>query len=335
MLSSSLTIVIYAVIVSSISFLIVYFLTPLFIRYLINKGRVVSDYHKPEKPLVPRPAGPILLIAITSGEIILYFLLFDARIMAILFTTIISFVVGYIDDIKVMPGWFKPLALVLAGIPIIILGAHGNHLNLIFGDSFIPILYLPLILAIIPIAGNTINSIDVLNGAATGFVIISSIPLLFSIAIFGDKNTLLAGLPLLFSTIALYRYHKFPSKIFPGDSGTLLLGSMFGALAIVGNSEIIGVIALLPAVMNSFLFLSSVKKIVEHRDVKSRPTVMTDDFRIMASREKNAPSTLVRLIVVRGPLTEAEIVKRIFVLAIFSSGLAFLSIMMQYFFIKG
>ncbi|SRR6266540_2493722 len=335
MLLSSLTIVIYAIIVSSISFLTVYCLTPWFIRYLINKGRVVSDYHKPEKPVVPRPAGPILLVAIASSEIILYFLVLNERILAILFTTIISFLVGYIDDVRVMPGWFKPLALISAGIPIIVLGAHGNHLNLIFGDSFIPILYLPLILAIIPIAGNTINSIDVLNGAATGFIIISSIPLFFSIAIFGDNNTLLAGLPLLFSTIALYRYHKIPSKIFPGDSGTLLLGSMYGALAIVGNSEIIGVIALLPAVMNSFLFLSSVKKIVEHRDVKSRPTVMTDDFKIMASRDKNAPSTLVRLIVVRGPLTEAEIVKRIFILATFSSVLAFVSIMIQSFFIKG
>lgn len=57
----------------------------------------------------------------------------------------------------------------------------------------------------------------------------------------------------------MYQYHKFPSKIFLGDSGTLLLGSMYAGLSIVGNSEIIGVIALLPAVMNSFLFLSSVK----------------------------------------------------------------------------
>ena len=50
-------------------------------------------------------------------------------------------------------------------------------------------------------------------------------------------------------------------------------------VAIAGSSEIIGVIALLPAVMNSFLFLASVKRIVEHREVKARPTILTDDFR--------------------------------------------------------
>jgi UDP-N-acetylglucosamine--dolichyl-phosphate N-acetylglucosaminephosphotransferase len=208
-----------------------------------------------------------------------------------------------------MPGWFKPVALIFAGIPIIILGAHGDHLNLIFGDAFIPILYLPLILAIIPIAGNTINSIDVLNGAATGFIIITALPLLLSVAIFGDNNILLAGLPMLFGTIAIYMFHKFPSKIFPGDSGTLLLGAMYGALAIAGNSEI-----------------------VEHRNLKSRPTVLTDDFKIKASKEKTAPSTLVRLLVAKGPLSEAEIVNRIFILAIFSSVLAFVSIIMQYYF---
>ncbi len=328
------TIFVYGAIVSSISFLIIYFIMPWYIRYLVHKGSLVPDYHKSDKPAVPRPGGPILLAGIAISEIILFLLVPDLKILAILAATAISFIIGYIDDVRIMPGWFKPVALILAGIPIIVLGAHGNHLNLIFGDAFIPLLYLPLILAIIPIAGNTINSIDVFNGAATGFIIIAAIPLLSSIAIFGDIETFLAGLPLLFGTIAMYKFHKFPSKIFPGDSGTLLLGAMYGALAIAGSSEIIGVIALLPAVMNSFLFLSSVKKIVEHREIKSRPTVLTDDFKIMASKEKNAPSTLVRLLVAKGPLSESEIVHRIFILATFSSALAFISIILQSYFIK-
>jgi UDP-GlcNAc:undecaprenyl-phosphate/decaprenyl-phosphate GlcNAc-1-phosphate transferase len=316
------------------SFLAVYFLMPLFIRYLVRKEKIVQDYHKSTRPNVPRPAGPILLLGTAIGEIILYFLMPDLKILAILFTTIIAFIVGLIDDLRVMPGWFKPAALVAASIPIIVLGAHGNYLNLIFGDSYIPILYLALIVAIIPIAGNTINSIDVLNGVATGIIIISSVPLLISIAIFGDRETLLAGLPMFFSTIAFYRYHKIPSKIFPGDSGTLLLGAMYGALAIAGRSELIAVIALLPAVMNSFLFLSSVKKIVEHRDVKSRPTILTEDFKLVASKSKDAPSTLVRLIVAKVPLSEDQVIRRIFTLAVFSSILALVTIAIQFYFIK-
>src|ERR671917_272159 len=259
----------------------------------------------------------------------------NVAVFAILLTATIAFFVGYIDDSRVMPGWFKPVALLAAAIPLVLLdiyvgNVYGDSLNLIFGSAYIPLLYIPLIFVIIPITGNTINSIDVLNGVASGFLIIAMIPLLVSIAIFGSHEVFLAALPLLFATIAFYRYHKFPSRIFPGDSGTLLLGAMYGAVAIAGSSEIIGVIALLPAVMNSFLFLASVKRIVEHRQVKLRPTVMRSDFKLAASKEKNAPITLVRLILAEGPLSEKEIGHQIFKLATVAALLAFASIAVQY-----
>jgi UDP-N-acetylglucosamine--dolichyl-phosphate N-acetylglucosaminephosphotransferase len=306
---------------------------PRSIRSLKSKGQVVKDFHKPGKPDVPRPAGPILLLGIASAEIILYILTLNNVVLAILLTTVIGFIVGIVDDRKIMPGWFKPLALVAAAIPIILLGAHGNYLNLIFGSAFIPILYIPLILILIPIVGNTINSIDVLNGVASSSVIIALIPILASVLLFGNAYVFLAGLPLLAGTLAFYKYHRYPSRIFPGDSGTLLMGTMLGAISIAGNSEIIAVIALLPAVMNSFLFLSSMKKIVEHREVKARPTILTDDFKLMASKDRRAPVTLLRLILSDGPLTEEEIIKQITKLAIFSSALAFISIYIQSLFI--
>jgi UDP-N-acetylglucosamine--dolichyl-phosphate N-acetylglucosaminephosphotransferase len=325
----------YGAAVSAISFFGVLFLTPATIRSLTAKHKVVPDAHKPEKPQVPRPAGPVIMISIAAAEIVLFILTMNIAVLAILLTTAIAFLVGYIDDIRVMPGWFKPVALLAAAIPMVVLDiyvgeVYGESLNLIFGRAYIPLLYIPLIFVIIPITGNTINSIDVLNGVASGFLIIASIPLLASIAIFGSYEVFLAALPMLFASIAFYRYHKFPSRIFPGDSGTLLLGTMYGAVAIAGSSEIIGVIALLPAVMNSFLFLASVKRIVEHREVKARPTILTDDFKLAASTDSKAPATLVRLIVVDRPLGEREIGYQIFKLAIFTALLAFASIAIQY-----
>ena len=204
-----------------------------------------------------------------------------------------------------MPGWFKPVALIGAAIPLIVLGAHGSHLNLVFGRVDIPLLYLPLIMIIIPISGNTINSIDVLNGVASGFVMITMIPLLVSIAIFGSSEVLIASLPLLFATVAFYKYHKFPSRIFPGDSGPLLMGAMYGAIAMAGNSEVIG--AALFGGNEYFSISIQCQKNVEHRQVKSRPTVLIDDFKLVASKEKKAPTTLVRLILADGPLSEKEI----------------------------
>jgi UDP-GlcNAc:undecaprenyl-phosphate/decaprenyl-phosphate GlcNAc-1-phosphate transferase len=306
---------------------------PKSINSLKSKGQVVKDYHKPGKPDIPRPAGPVLLLGIASAEVNLYILTLSDTVLAILLTTLIGFIVGIVDDRKIMPGWFKPLALMAAAIPIILLGAHGNYLNLVFGSAFIPILYIPLILIIIPVVGNTINSIDVLNGVASSSVIIALIPILTSVLLFGNVYVFLAGLPLLAGTLAFYKYHRYPSRIFPGDSGTLLMGTMLGAIAIAGKSEIIAVIALLPAVMNSFLFLSSMKKIVEHREVKARPTMLTDDFKLMASKDKRAPVTLLRLILADGQLTEKEIIKQVTKLAIFCAALAFISIYIQSLFV--
>src|SRR5215213_9667602 len=321
--------IIYGAAVSAISFFGVLFMTPAAIRSLTAKCKMVPDAHKAEKPPVPRPAGPVIMISIAAAETVLFVLTMNIAVLAILLTTAIAFLVGYIDDSRMMPGWFKPVALLAAAVPLVVFDilhigeVYGESLNLIFGRAYIPLLYIPLIFVIIPVTGNTINSIDVLNGVASGFLIIAAIPLLASIAIFGSPEIFLA-------TIAFYKYHKFPSRIFPGDSGTLLLGAMYGAVAIAGSSEIIGVIALLPAVMNSFLFLASVKRIVEHRQVKARPTILTDDFKLAASTDSTAPATLVRLIVVDRPLGEREIGYQIFKLTIFTALLAFASIAIQY-----
>jgi len=132
-----------------------------------------------------------------------------------------------------------------------------------------------------------------------------------------------------FISLAFYKYHKIPSKIFPGDSGALTLGAMYGTIAIVGHVEIIAAVALLPAVINSFLFLSSMKKIVEHRQIKGRPVEHTEDFKLKATTDKTAPVTLVRLILGSGPLSEKQVGYAIFKLAIFSGILAIITAFMM------
>jgi len=252
------------------------------------------------------------------------------EILAIIITTSAAFVIGYVDDRKVMGGWFKPVTLAVAAIPIIAFGAYDTGLAFpLFGMVQIPVLYIALIFFMIPITGNTINSIDVLNGVASGFMVIASFSLSICLFIVQNYEIAIVSLPLGFVSLAFYKYHKIPSKIFPGDSGALTLGAMYGAIAIVGGVEIIAAVALLPAVINSFLFLSSVKKIVEHRQVKGTPVDHTDDFRLRATNDKSAPITLVRLILAGGPLSEKQVGFAIFKLAIFSGILAIITAFMM------
>lgn len=318
--------VIPAIVSCFVAFFVVFVMTPPLIKFLEKKNFAVKDMNKKGNVMIVRPGGPSIIVGIIVSEIILYLFLQMNEILAIIITTTAAFVIGYVDDRKVMGGWFKPLTLAISAIPIIVLGAYDSNLAFpLFGDVQIPALYLALIIFMIPITGNTINSIDVLNGVASGFMVIASFTLSICLFIIQNYEIAIVSLPLGFVSLAFYKYHKIPSKIFPGDSGALTLGAMYGSIAIVGGVEIIAAIALLPAVINSFLFLSSVKKIVEHRQVKGKPVEHTKDFKLKATNEKTAPITLVRLILAGGPLSEKQVGFAIFKLTIFSGILAIIT----------
>ena len=319
-----------AIISCIVAFFVVFFMTPPLIKILEKRNFAVKDVNKKEDVMVVRPGGPVILVGIIASELVLYAFLQMNEILAILITTSAACVIGYIDDRKVMGGWFKPLALAIAAIPIIVLGTYDTDLAFpLFGTVQIPALYLALIIFMIPITGNTINSIDVLNGVASGFMVIASFSLSICLFIVQNYEIAIVSLPLGFVSLAFYKYHKVPSKIFPGDSGALTLGAMYGAIAIVGGVEIIAAVALLPAVINSFLFLSSVKRVVEHRQIKGKPVEHTEDFLLKATDEKKAPITLVRLILAGGPMSEKQVGFAIFKLTIFSGILAVITAFMM------
>ena len=321
--------IIAAVIVSVIAFFTVYLLTPLLIKALEKRNLTVKDYQRKGGAMVARPGGPTLIAGILISELVLYTFFPIVEVLAIIITSGLAFLVGLVDDRKVMSGWFKPIALAASAIPILLLGAYDFHLSFpLFGEVSIPLLYYAIVIVMIPVTGNTVNSIDVLNGVTSGFMTIASFSLTISLLILQNYEIALASLPLGFVCLAFYKYHKFPSKIFPGDSGALVIGAMYGTIAIVGGVEIIAAIAILPAIFNSFLFLSSMKKIVEHREIKSKPVVLTEDFKLKATPHKDSPVTLVRLIVAREPLSEKQIGFVIFRLGIFSGILAIITAIM-------
>jgi UDP-N-acetylglucosamine--dolichyl-phosphate N-acetylglucosaminephosphotransferase len=319
-----------AVISCIVAFVVVFMMTPPLIKFLEKRNFVVKDVLKKNDVMVARPGGISIITGIIISEIILYGFLQMNEILAILITTSAAFFIGYVDDRKVMGGWFKPATLAIAAIPIIMLGTYDSDLAFpLFGTVQIPLLYLALIIFMIPITGNTINSIDVLNGVASGFMVIASFSLSICLLIVQNYEIAIVSLPLGFVSLAFYKYHKIPSRIFPGDSGALTLGAMYGAIAIVGGVEIIAAVALLPAVINSFLFLSSVKRVVEHRQIKGKAVEITDNFLLKATNDKKAPVTLVRLILAGCLMSEKQVGFAIFKLAIFSGVLAVITAFMM------
>ena len=321
--------IIPAIIAIVVAFFSVYGLTPIVIRALEKRNITVVDVNKKEKTMIARPGGLSIIVGIEASLIILYVFFPISEILAVILTTFFAFLVGLIDDKKTMGGWFKPLALAFCAAPILLLGAYDSNLDFpLFGSVKIPLLYIALVVFMIPIMGNTINSIDVLNGVASGFTTIASFALSICLFILQNYEIGIVCLCLAFSSLAFYKFHKFPSRIFPGDSGAITFGAAYGAIAIIGQVEVIAAVAFLPAIINSFLFLSSVKKIVEHRKIKN-PVIHTDDWKLKSSPEKKAPVTLVRLLIAQKPLSEKQIGIEIFKLATFSGILAIITAFMM------
>ena len=324
--------ILFAIISSAIAFFVVFLMTPPLIKFLEKNNTTVRDVNKKGKVMIARPGGPAIIIGIVASEIILYAFLQINEILVIILTTSIAFLIGYVDDRKVMGKWFKPILLVFAAAPIIIFGAYDSDLIFpLFGAVNIPVLYIGLVILMIPITGNTINSIDVLNGVSSGFMVIASFSLIICLIIIENYEIVMASLPMAFVSLAFYRYHKIPSRIFPGDSGALTLGAFYGTIAIVGGVEIVAAVALLPAIINSFLFLSSTKKSTDVKSgiTKGTPVEHTDDFRLKATKDKTSPITLVRLLLAAGPLSEKQVAIEIFKLAIFSGILAIITAIMM------
>ena len=324
--------ILLAIISSVVAFFVVFVMTPPLIKLLEKNNITVRDVNKKGNVMIARPGGPAIIIGIILSEIILYAFLQINEILVIMITASIAFLIGYVDDRKVMGKWFKPVLLAFAAVPIIIFGTYDSDLVFpLFGEVHIPVLYIGLVILMIPITGNTINSIDVLNGVASGFMVIASFSLIICLIIMENYEIAIASVPMAFVSLAFYRYHKIPSRIFPGDSGALTLGAFYGTVAIVGGVEIVAAVALLPAIINSFLFLSSAKKSTTSKSTltKGRPVEHTDDFRLKATNDKTSPITLVRLLLAAGPLSEKQVATEIFKLAFFSGILAIITAVMM------
>lgn len=310
-----------------IPLLLVILAMPRFMRYLVSLGRVVDDVHKRPPTKVPLPVGPMLFLGALAGEVLVYIAFGSLVPLVVMGGATVAFVIGLADDLFVLGGKTKPLLLLLAATPLVVsvmfqhglfessltfplLGPSGEHFSI----------YALLVIVAFPVVANAFNMMDSFNGQISGFTLLTSLALLFGVILhaISDSTFSLARvasvLPLVAIAAGFFVFNRYPSKAFDGDSGSLMLGTMFASLAITGGVEIAAIIAIVPAILNSFYTLSSVRGFVERRRMAVRPTRLGEDGKMYASLEPSSPNTLIRLILLSGPLDERDLVKGVLIL---------------------
>ncbi len=312
-------------------------MTP-YIKFLLRRNRVVDDSHKPGGVHVPSPAGPLLAFALIVGELVAFLLYHSLLPLVLIFVILISSLIGLADDVFVLGGRLKPFLLLLAATPIVLgqLFGGGIYVSKVFFPLFRPTsehftIYTLLILAALPIVSNAYNMMDAFNGEISGFTALTSLAVAVGIGLRAYSQArysldhLAIALPLVAVSLGFYVFNRYPSRVFDGDSGSLAFGAMFASLAILGGVELAAVVAIIPAILNSFYILSSVGGFVERRRMSARPIRVGEDGLLHPAESAGAPTTLVRMILLGGPLPEKDLVRTILVLTGFAFFLSVLT----------
>lgn len=156
---------------------------------------------------------------------------FDQRVLGLLLAGTILVLLGLIDDFGVLGVWPK------------FLGQGFATLVLIKSDIAIHIGSMPdwanLALTVIWIVGatNAFNIIDIMDGLASGIALIAAAFLLVVAFLNGHEPIALMTATLMGSLLGFLRYNAHPARIFMGDTGSLFIGMMLGALAMIGQYD--------------------------------------------------------------------------------------------------
>lgn len=101
------------------------------------------------------------------------------------------------------------------------------------------ILYIPFVVFIEVAMANAVNLTDGLDGLAssTSSIVACTFALIGMTAHGGSEPMAVAGQAVFGALIGFLLYNHYPAKIFMGDTGSMALGGVLSAMAIVGHME--------------------------------------------------------------------------------------------------
>jgi UDP-GlcNAc:undecaprenyl-phosphate GlcNAc-1-phosphate transferase len=154
---------------------------------------------------------------------------FDRQVLGLLLSATLIVLLGLIDDFGFLSPQIKIMGQILASFVLI---KSGIVMELAFSPQWLNIgMSMIWIVAIT----NSFNIIDIMDGLATGVAFICSIALFFVAVDNGRIMIAVITIALSGSLLAFLRYNFEPARIYLGDTGSLLIGLLLGALAMIGS----------------------------------------------------------------------------------------------------
>jgi UDP-N-acetylglucosamine--dolichyl-phosphate N-acetylglucosaminephosphotransferase len=242
-----------------VSFTFMMFSLPTIIQKLKEKGTIVFDMYKKDRPPVPTNGGlAILLVAIFSLSILT---LFYGKFITPINYTIIMIVVlfglfGLLDDIVNIGRPAKLILLYYCSYPLIPFITTTTILFPVFGSVDLSIFYLQLIVpTFVPVVANLVNMHSGFNGLAPGLSLIILVTLVLKAFSLGNITNALFIVCITGAVLAYFWFEKYPSRIFWGNIGALSIGAAIGCMMVTQGFIVSGFIMLIPHTVNFLLYV--------------------------------------------------------------------------------
>ena len=154
---------------------------------------------------------------------------FSNEVLGLLLSGTIIVLLGLIDDFGVLSPKVKFLGQIIAAFVLI---KSGIKIDIIFFPEWFDVLL--TFLWIIGIT-NAFNIIDVMDGLSAGIAAIATFILFIVALINGNPLIAVFTIALTGSLIGFLKYNFYPARIYMGDTGSMFIGFMIGALAMIGK----------------------------------------------------------------------------------------------------
>lgn len=290
-----------AIICGLLSFLATRIVMPKIIRKMKEADIVGKDIHKSWKPVVAEMGGFGILFGFTlgifSGVYMHEILAFP--LVIVLVVILLVGMIGILDDLLALSSRDKFLLLFIAGLPLI--WAAPNNVGLLY------LITIPIALSI---GSNLTNMLAGLNGIESGLGVISMTSLTIACIILGKYDVTIISMSMLGALIAFLYYNRYPAKIFPGDTGTLIIGAAIVCIAFIGRVKLIALIIMMPNIIDAALKFYSAGFMNRQQQ---KPTQINDEGKLV--RPEVGFKSLIRL-VLRKPIAEKDAVKIIWAIGI-------------------
>ena len=170
----------------------------------------------------------------------------ESKLPALLLGALLTLILGATDDVRGMRPRHKLLGQAAIGLAMCVSGVSISGIGNPFGTEPIMFGWLSYPVTILWFMGcmNAVNLIDGLDGLAAGVGLFAAVAIAACGVILDHPLATVVGACLAGAILGFLIFNFNPASIFLGDGGSLLIGFMLAALAIVGSVKAGAVVTL-------------------------------------------------------------------------------------------